>query len=88
MLTLVFGNLVAIKMNSKKILTKEIAYRVKGKISEQIISETVNEFFKHGNMYLFMELINLKCEVKSLYEEFQQQKENKKQNAFNTLLVR
>ena len=61
---------------------------VKGQISEQIISETVDEFFKHGNMFLFMELISLKCEVKSLREELQQHKENRKQNTLHALLVR
>ena len=80
--------MVAIKMNSKKMLTKEISYMVKGQISEQIISETVDEFFKHGNMFLFMELISLKCEVKSLREELQQHKENRKQNTLHALLVR
>jgi hypothetical protein len=75
-------------MNSKKMLTKEIAYIVKEQISEQIISETVDEFFKHGNMFLFMELISLKCEVKSLREELKQHKENRKQNTLHTLLVR
>jgi hypothetical protein len=75
-------------MNSKKMLTKEISYMVKGQISEQIISKTVEEFFKHGNMFLFMELISLKCEVKSLREELQQHKENRKQNTLHTLLVR
>jgi hypothetical protein len=75
-------------MNSKKMLTKEISYMVKGQISEQIISETVDEFFKHGNMFLFMELISLKCEVKSLREELKQHKENNKQNTLHTLLVR
>jgi hypothetical protein len=75
-------------MNSKKMLTKEIAYRVKGQISEQIISETVDEFFKHGNMFLFMDLISLKGEVKSLREELKQQRENKKRNTLRALLVR
>ena len=69
-------------------LTKEISCMVKGQISEQIISETVDEFFKHGNMFLFMELIRLKCEVKSLREELQQHKENNKQNTLHALLVR
>ena len=88
MLSLFFCNVVAIKMTSKKMLTKEISYMVKGQISEQIISETVDEFFKHGNMFLFMELISLKCEVKSLREVLQQHKENKKQNTLHALLVR
>ena len=88
MLSLFFCNVVAIKMSSKKMLTKEISYMVKGQISEQIISEIVDEFFKHGNMFLFMELISLKCEVKSLREELQQHKENRKQNTLHALLVR
>jgi hypothetical protein len=87
-LSLFFCNVVAIKMNSKKMLTKEIAYRAKGQISEHIISETVNEFFEHGNMFLFMELISLKGEVKSLREELQQQRENKNRKTLRALLVR
>jgi hypothetical protein len=75
-------------MNSKKMLTKEIAYIVKEQISEQIISETVGEFFKRGTIFLFMELISLKCEMKSLREELQQYKENRKQNTIHALLVR
>lgn len=68
-------------------LSKEIAYKVRGHINEQTVSEMVDLFFKHGNTYLLLELISLRKEVKSL-RELQQQKENKKQNSLSKLIIR
>ena len=75
-------------MDPKKMLSKEIAYKVKGHISGQTISEMVDQFFKYGNTFLLLELITLRNEVKSLREELQQQKEHKQQNSLRELVVR
>jgi hypothetical protein len=75
-------------MNPKKMLSKEIAYKVGGHISEQTVSEMVDQFFKHGNTFLLLELMNLRREVKSLREELQQQKEHTQQNSLRELVVR
>jgi hypothetical protein len=75
-------------MNSKKMLSKEITSKVRGQISEQTVTEKVDQFFKHGNTFLLMELMNLRREVQSLREEFEQQKESKKQSALRAMLVR
>ena len=74
-------------MNPKKMLSKEIAYKVKGDISEQTISEMVDQFFKHGNIFLLLELMILRREVKSLREELHQRK-HKQHNPLRELLVR
>ena len=74
-------------MNPKKMLSKEIAYKVKGDISEQTISEMVDQFFKHGNTFLLLELMTLRREVKSLREELDQKK-HKQHNSLRELLVR
>jgi len=58
-------------MNPKKMLSKEIAQKVKGHISEETVSEDVDQFFRHGNMFLFLELMLLRNEVKSLRKELQ-----------------
>ena len=68
-------------------LSKEIAYKVKGQISEQTISEMVDQFFKHGNTFLLLELMTLRNEVKSLREELHQT-DHKKHNSLRELLVR
>lgn len=73
-------------MNTKKLLSKEISARVTGQISEQVVSEKVDQFFKHGNTFLLLELISLRLEVKSLKEELQYYRENK-QNSLRALLV-
>jgi len=69
-------------------LSKEITGKFRGQISEETVSETVNQFFRHGNTFLLLELISLKREVKSLREELQQQRGRKKQDTLRALLVR
>jgi hypothetical protein len=73
-------------MDPKKLLTKEISAEVRGCISEQIVSEKVDQFFKHGNTFLLLELVSLRREVESLREELRIQKDNKR-NSLRTLLV-
>jgi hypothetical protein len=75
-------------MNPKKMLSKEITSKVKGQISEQTVTEKVDQFFKHGNTFLLMELMNLRREVQSLREELEQQREQKNHNSISTLIVR
>ncbi len=58
-------------------LSKEISAKVKGHISEQAVYETVDQFFRHGNTFLLLELMNLRSEVKSLREELEHRKDNK-----------
>jgi len=74
-------------MNPKKMLSKEIASKGREHINEQTVSEKVDQFFKHGNTFLLLELISLRNEVESLREEIKQQKGNKKQT-LSELLVR
>ena len=69
-------------------LSKEITSKVKGHISEEIVSEKVEQFFRHGNTFLLLELISLRREVKSLREEIQHQRDKKKQNTLRALLVK
>jgi hypothetical protein len=64
-------------MDPKKMLSKEIAHKVRGHLSEETVSEMVNQFFRHGNTFLLLELIYLRSEVKSLREELQNRQDNK-----------
>jgi hypothetical protein len=73
-------------MDSKKMLSKEIAHKVKGHISEKLVSEMVDQFFMHGNTFLLIELMRLTSEVKSLREELQNQQDDKI-NSLRTLIV-
>jgi len=66
-------------------LSKEISAKVRGHISEQTVSEMVDHFFRHGNTFLLLELMNLRKEVESLREELHQ-RENKR-SSLRTLLV-
>ena len=74
-------------MDPKRILTKEITAKVRGHISEETVSETVDQFFRHGNTFLLLEIISLKREIKSLREELLQQRDQKKQDTLRALLI-
>lgn len=68
-------------------LSKEITCKLSGHINEEVVSEKVDQFFKKGNTFLLLELISLRSEVKSLREELQHHREQKKQNTLRELLV-
>jgi hypothetical protein len=73
-------------MDPKKMLSKEIAHEVRGNISEETVSEAVNQFFRHGNTFLLLELVRLRSEVKSLREELQNRQDDKA-NSLRALIV-
>jgi hypothetical protein len=73
-------------MNTKKMLSKEICSIFEGEINEEIVAEKIDQFLRHGTMYLLIELIILKREIKSLKKELHQ-KEEKHQNSFHSVLV-
>ncbi len=72
-------------MDPKKLISRELAVKFRGQISERTISEMVDNFFRHGNTFLLLELINLRKEVESLREELRQRKN--KQDSLGPLLI-
>ncbi len=58
-------------MDQKEILLKEISIRVGDKISEQTVSEKVDQFIKYGNVFLLFEMMNLRKEMERIKEENQ-----------------
>jgi len=72
-------------MDPKKMLAKELAAKVGSHISGQTVSEMVDNFLKYGNMFLLLELVNLRKEVESLREELHQRKN--KRSSLRPLLV-
>ena len=85
MLSFVAPTLVRLKMDPKKMLSKELAAKFRGHISEQTVSEMVDHFFRHGNTFLLLELVNLRKEVESLKQELHQN--DGKQAALRKLLI-
>ena len=73
-------------MDPKKMLSKELAAKVRGHISEQTVSEMVEQFFRHGNTFLLLELVNLRKEVESLKQELHQS--DTKQATLRKLLIK
>jgi len=79
--------MILIKMNPKEILSKEISHKVGGKISEQAISEKVNQFARHGNLFLLVELMSLRKEIERLKEEIQNQRTGDRRKSVHALPV-
>jgi hypothetical protein len=73
-------------MDPKEMLSKEIATKVRGHISQKSISEKIEQFFKQGNAFLLLEILDLRNEVKSLKKELKHQR-NKKTNSISKLFV-
>ncbi len=65
-------------MNPKEILSKEIFDEVGDRINEQTISEKVDQFFTHGNVFLLFEIMSLRKEIERLKEEIQHRRNNGK----------
>ena len=66
-------------------LSKEIAAKFRGHISEQTVSESVEQFFRHGNTFLLLELMNLRSEIKSLREQLEHRRN--KANSLRSLVA-
>ena len=64
-------------MDPKKLLSKEISAKFRDQISERTVNEKVDQFFKHGNTFLLLELVSLRREVESLRKELKYQRKRK-----------
>jgi hypothetical protein len=73
-------------MDPKKLLSKEISAKFRDQISERTVNEKVDQFFKHGNTFLLLELVSLRREVESLRKELKYQRKSKRRS-INTLVV-
>ena len=58
-------------MNSREILLKELFDKVGDKISQQTLSEKVNQFVKCGNVFLLFEVMSLRKEIEKIKEKVQ-----------------
>ena len=73
-------------MDPKKMFFKELASKFRGQIDEEIICDTVDQFFKQGNAFLLLEIIKLRCEINTLKERNEYQ--SKKAATLRKLLVK
>jgi hypothetical protein len=61
-------------MSQKEIFLKEVVERVGDKVGEQTTTEKVEQFAKHGHLFLFFEVITLRQEIEKLKKEVRQKK--------------
>ena len=59
-------------MSQKELFVKEVVKTVGDKVGEQPTSEKVEQFAKHGNLYLFFEVISLRKEVERLKKKVEE----------------
>ncbi len=58
-----------IDMGQKELFLKEVVEKVGNKVGEQSTSEKVEQFAKHGTLFLFFEVLTLRQEVDRLKRE-------------------
>ena len=80
-------NLILIKMDPKEILSKEISGKVGDRISGQTICEKVDQFVRHGNLFLLFEVMSLRKEIERLKEEIQHQRNRERRKSVHALPV-
>lgn len=56
-------------MSQKELFLKEVVAKVGDKVGEQPTMEKVEQFAKHGTLFLFFEVLNLRQEVERLKRE-------------------
>jgi hypothetical protein len=74
-------------MNPKEILSKEISDKVGDRISDQTVSEKVNQFVRYGNVFLLFEIMNLRKEIARLKEEIQHQRNSERRKSVHAMPV-
>jgi hypothetical protein len=62
-------------MSQKELFLKEVVEKVGDKVGEHSTSEKVEQFAKHGTLFLFFEIINLRREVERLKREVELNKQ-------------
>ena len=84
---MLWNDLILIKMDPKEILSKEISGKIGDRIDRRIIREKVNHFVRYGNMFLLLEVINLRNEIENLKEEIKHQRSARSRKSAQVLLV-
>jgi hypothetical protein len=56
-------------MSQKELFLKEVVQKVGDNVGDQPTTEKVEQFAKHGTLYLFFEIISLRKELERLKKE-------------------
>jgi hypothetical protein len=58
-------------MSQKEMFLKEVVQKVGERVGEQSTTDKVEQFAKHGTLFLFFEVLNLRREVELLKKEIE-----------------
>lgn len=58
-----------IKLNHKQMLLRDVLEKVGDNLSEEAAAEKVSQFCKHGSIFLFFEVMNLRKELERAKEQ-------------------
>ncbi len=64
-------NCPLIKLNHKQMLLRDVLEKVGDNLSEEAVAEKVSQFCKHGSVFLFFEVMNLRKELENAKEQIQ-----------------
>jgi len=61
-------------MSQKELFLKEVVKKVGDRVGDQSTTEKVEHFAKHGTLFLFFEVLNLRKEIERLKKEVKTKK--------------
>ncbi len=61
-------------MAQKELFLKEVVEKIGDRVGEEPTTEKVEQFAKHGTLYLFFEVLNLRKEIERLKKEVEVKK--------------
>lgn len=62
-------------MAQKELFLKEVVEKIGDRVGEEPTTEKVEQFAKHGTLYLFFEVLNLRKEIERLKKEVEEKNE-------------
>jgi hypothetical protein len=65
------GECLPMKLNHKQLLLRDVLEKVGDTLSEETVAEKVTQFCKHGNIFIFFEVMSLRKEIDRMRAQIQ-----------------
>lgn len=63
------GDCLVIKLKHKQMLLRDVLENVGDSLSPETVAKKVSQFCRHGNIFLFFEVMNLRKELEQMSEQ-------------------
>ena len=63
------GNCLAVELKPKQMLLRDILENVGDSLHPETVAKKVTQYYKHGNIFLFFEVMSLRKELEKMREQ-------------------